>query len=287
MLPTCNICGSDKGFVKKEHEREGLVCANCGASSRHRAVVYTLGKCMGTGDIPLAAWPGDKAIRILESSGRMSYPMMLKDKFTYYNTEYHADPSVTEQPSKRFADFQRMAYGDNEFDYVIATDVFEHIREDDKAFREVYRVLKPAGTFILTVPYHHEWEKTEIRVKPEGDRDVFLLPPEYHGGGGQTLSYRTYGRDLLQRLDDYGFSVGCLELEVPRFAIGRQFVFVGVKSSYIDLGRFHASSVDEAIVSRLRASPLWLFRLFVTLKYNTFSIRHFVSEVVRKITEKF
>lgn len=266
--------------------REGFVCTNCSASSRHRAVVYTIGKCMGTAGISLALWSKNKAIRILESSGRGSYPMMLKDKFTYYNTEYHPDPSVTQHPSKRYADFQHLAYCDNEFDYVIASDVFEHIREDEKAFCEIYRILKPEGIFIMTVPYQHNWEQTEIRIRPEGNHDEFLLPPEYHGGGGQTLSYRTYGRDLLQRLKDYGFTVGCLELEVPQYAIVRQFIFICVKSCYLDLGKFHTESIDETFVARVKASPLWLFRLFVVLKYNMISIRHFVSEVFRQLSEK-
>lgn len=287
MTPICNICGNESTFILRENEREGWLCSNCSASSRHRAVVYVLGKCTETGPLPLAAWHGSKLIHILESSGRGSYPMMLKEKFTYYNTEYRANAAGAQESSRRYADFQHLAYQDGQFDYVIATDVFEHIRDDEKALREVFRVLKTDGVFIMTVPYHHDWEKTLIRVKPEGDKDIFLLPPEYHGGGGQTLAYRTYGRDLLERLKDQGYSVGCLELEVPAYAIGRQFVFIGVKSNYIDLSKFHPEITEQETQSPVRASPLLLFRLFVILKYNTLSLRHFASEVIRKVKEKF
>jgi SAM-dependent methyltransferase len=208
---------------------------------------------------------------------------MLREKFEYYNTEYDPKSPLTAQPFTAFADFENLAYQDEQLDYVIATDVFEHVRQDDKAFSEVFRVLRKNGAFIMTVPYDHEWEETLVRVKPEGDKDIFLLPPEYHGGGGQTLTYRKYGRDLLKRLQQHGFSVGYIDIEVPRFCIPRQFVFIGVKSSAIDLGKFYSVVDTGGSEHGPKASPLILFRLFVTLKYNMLSVRHFVPEFIRKI----
>lgn len=213
--------------------------------------------------------------------------MMLREKFEYYNTEYDPQSPLTAQPFTGYADFEQLAYPDEQFDYVIATDVFEHVRHDDKAFSEVFRVLRNDGVFIMTVPYNHEWEETLVRVKTEGDKDIFLLPPEYHGGGGQTLAYRTYGRDLLKRLRKHGFSVGYIDIEAPHFCIVRQFVFVGVKSAAIDLGKFYFALDDVGKGKALKASPLILFRLFVMLKYNMFSLRHFASEVIRKLKDKF
>lgn len=283
---SCNICGSASDFIRQELQREGFLCSNCSASSRHRAVVYVLGKCMDTGGMPLVAWPSRKEIRMIESSGRGSYPMMLKEKFEYFNTEYQPNVHIGEQPSNRYADFQQLSFPDRHFDYIIATDVFEHIREDERAFPEVYRVLKDNGIFILTVPYDHAREKTVVRVKTDGDKDIFLLPPEYHGGGGQTLAYRSYGRDLLDRLRECGFSVGCLELEVQRHAIVRQFVFVGVRSSYLDLTKFHSEPIDDVAYEKMQVSPLILFRAFLIVKYNVLSLFHFGSEVLRKLNEK-
>lgn len=283
----CNICGSEGEFVRPEFEREGHLCMNCSASSRLRAVMYVLGRCLDAGDLPVAGWTADKRIRILESSGRSSYPMMLNEKFEYYNTEFNPNSDLIKEPYTRFADFQKLAYPDGEFDFVIATDVFEHVRDDEEAFREVFRVLKRDGIFIMTVPYNHEWPKTLVRVRTEGDVDIFVLPPEYHGGGGQTLAYRSYGRDLLDRLHGYGFSVGYLDLEVPKHAITRQAVVLGKKGSYIDIGKFHVVREDGTDRSPLKVSPLLLFRLFVILKYNLFSFRHFTTELVRKFTDSF
>ena len=213
--------------------------------------------------------------------------MILREKFEYYNTEYNPDSELTKKPFTRFADFQNLAYADEQFNCVLASDVFEHIRDDENAFSEVFRVLKPNGVFILTVPYEHEWAETLLRVKAEGGKDVFLLPPEYHGGGGQTLAYRKYGRDLLDRLRRRGFSVGYLDLEVSKYNIDRQPVFIGMKSTYIDLSRFLVQEKDDISQKALKASPLILFRVFVTIKYNLSSVRHFASEVVRKLSDTF
>lgn len=286
ILPSCNVCGSTSGFVHQERMREGYICANCGASSRHRAVMYALGRCLSEGDLPTWSWRTNKDIVILESSGRGSYPMMLKEKFSYYNTEYDPDSDLMKVPYTRFADFQNLAYSDNEFDYVMATDVFEHIREDDKAFREIYRALKPQGTFIMTVPYNHNWEETLVRVNTAGERDIFVLPPEYHGGGGQTLTYRIYGRDLLHRLHGYGFTVAYFDLEIPKYGIVRQAVLVASKGCYVNISEIHAAHAENGKIGG-KSIPLALFRLFVIFKYNALSVPHLFREFARKLSDSF
>ena len=46
-----------------------------------------------------------------------------------------------------------------EFDTVLCTQVLEHVFEHDKMMNEIFRVLKPAGRVILTVPF--AWELHE------------------------------------------------------------------------------------------------------------------------------
>lgn len=41
---------------------------------------------------------------------------------------------------------------DNSYDIILATDVIEHIDDDDLALKEIYRILKPQGKIIVTVP---------------------------------------------------------------------------------------------------------------------------------------
>jgi SAM-dependent methyltransferase len=283
----CNICGHEGEWLVKEQGREGFLCGNCSASSRHRALIHAFGLWLGNGGMPLCAWPANKQLRILESSGRGSYPMMLKDKFEYYNTEFNPTSELIDKPFSPYADFQKLAYPAQQFDAIIASDVFEHVREDEKGFKEIFRVLKNDGVFVLTVPYDHSWSETLVRVRVEGDKDIHLLPDEYHGGGGQTLSYRSYGRDMLSRLRNFGFTVGYFDLDLPEHGVVRQPVFLAVKNAYLDLTQItlHPGFVERHAAAK--ASPLLPFRVFLTFKYNLRSLKHFVSEITRRLTDSF
>lgn len=46
----------------------------------------------------------------------------------------------------------KMPFKDNSFDYVVSSEVIEHVTDPDKALKELYRVLKPGGTLALTTP---------------------------------------------------------------------------------------------------------------------------------------
>lgn len=61
-----------------------------------------------------------------------------------------------------------LAYPDDFFDSVISISVIEHIDDDgdSKAMREIWRVLKPGGIFIFTVPVKKTYE-IEYRERDE------------------------------------------------------------------------------------------------------------------------
>ena len=47
---------------------------------------------------------------------------------------------------------EQIDYPDGGFDAVIATEILEHVEKDHLAVREFYRLLKPGGVCIITVP---------------------------------------------------------------------------------------------------------------------------------------
>ncbi len=72
-----------------------------------------------------------------------------------------------------------LPYDDATFDRVIASEILEHVPNDDQAIAQLVRVLKPGGALAVTVP----------RWLPE--RICWALSDEYHANeGGHIRIYR-------------------------------------------------------------------------------------------------
>ncbi len=277
MRGQCNICGWTGEFFKPEMDREGTMCRNCSSTSRHRAVAYVVGEVLKEGPIPVFQWPSRKGVRILESSARGPHPAMFAEKFDYFAVEYDPMKIAEGKHPRNYADFQNLHFDDAMFDLVVASDVFEHVRKDEDGYRQIYRVLKPGGSFIMTVPYDHDRPNTIIRVDTSGAEDVHILEPEYHGGGGHTLTYRSYGRDLLSLLHQIGFAVGHIALHVPAFGITRQSVIMGTKGEFVEL--FDGVPDKPAQQSLGMLLP---YRLFLLFKFNIKGFTRYWREMRRK-----
>jgi SAM-dependent methyltransferase len=282
MNPQCNICGHQGKFLNPHLEREGWHCANCSSSSRNRMVAFALGKTLGCHHLPVYLWPERKNIKILEPCPRGAHVLFFKEKFDYYMPEFDLEKIKAGADPRQYADLQNLSFPDETFDVIIASDVFEHVRDDKRGYQEVHRTLKTGGSFLLTVPYDHAREKTIQRVKVEGDKEVLLMEARYHGGGGSTLTYRDYGRDLLELLRAAGFAVGHVECTVPHFQIRKSSMIICQKSSYFDFGAvWSQENQDRSSFKPL--GPFLFFRLFVLFKFNLKSAFYFLREIKRKI----
>ena len=205
----CNICGYRGLFGIRpaawDNLRETLDCPHCDSISRDRFLAAVLACCLKQPPI-LADWPVNKSILIREPSAYRGRAETLARKVDYRPLRFPEES------------LEAVEDADCSVDHLITADVFEHVRLDDLAFREVYRVLKPGGYFFLQVPYSHT-EHTRIFVQPEGDKDIYLYPPQYHDE--HTLVYRIYGHDLLPKLERLGFSVRYICQAMRRWGIPR------------------------------------------------------------------
>jgi SAM-dependent methyltransferase len=86
-----------------------------------------------------------------------------------------------------------------QFDAILCIHVLEHVEEDRRAMRELYRVLKPGGWAIVSVPLQPDGATLEdpTITDPECRRELF----------GERGHVRYYGIDLGERLEAAGFSV--------------------------------------------------------------------------------
>ncbi|MCA0933164.1 methyltransferase domain-containing protein [Lutimonas saemankumensis] len=98
------------------------------------------------------------------------------------------------------ADILNLPFEDNSFDFVLCNHVLEHIDDDQKAMKELFRVMKKGGTGIFQVPQEIHREKTF--------EDPSITDPEERAKYfGQYDHVRVYGRDYFDRLRNAGFKV--------------------------------------------------------------------------------
>jgi len=220
----CNVCGHRGLFRIRaaawDNLRETLDCPRCRSISRDRFLAAVIAGCLRRPPI-MAQWPVDKSITIREPSAYRGRAEMLADKVDYQPFKFPEE------------NLEMLKDADCSIDHLITADVFEHVRRDDLAFREVHRVLKRGGYFFLQVPYSHR-ETTRTLVEVDGDRDVYLCPPQYHDE--HTLVYRIYGHDLLPALEGLGFSVGYVNQALPRWGVPPMDMIVGRKDMALEDG---------------------------------------------------
>lgn len=98
------------------------------------------------------------------------------------------------------ADICNLPFKDNSFNFILCNHVLEHIPDDTKAMKELYRVLSPGGIAILQIPQELNrattFEDNSITSKKERAR-IF----------GQYDHVRVYGRDYFDKLRSIGFKV--------------------------------------------------------------------------------
>lgn len=49
-------------------------------------------------------------------------------------------------------DMHKMPFKDKSFDKIVMSEVLEHVENDEQALKEVYRILKPNGILVISVP---------------------------------------------------------------------------------------------------------------------------------------
>jgi len=188
-------------FVRLNNTMLGVRCVVCGAAPIATSIANVLIKYV----------PDYKSKKIYELSARGAfYEFLNKNVENIVFSEYMDDVSPgNSKDGVLCQDVQHLTFDDGEFDICTSTEVFEHVPDDLKGLKEIFRVLRDNGLFIFTVPLN-EVEKTVERAMIKEGEIVHLLDPEYHDdsirGVGKVLVFRDYGRDIVKKLQTIGFS---------------------------------------------------------------------------------
>ena len=195
----CPLCGPSL-LVKLDDRAISVRCVRCRSSAIHMSIVQVLRRL----------YPNLSQLAVYEMSSRgplFRYLQAQTGELTY--SEYFDDVVPgTYRGEVQCQDVQALTYGDGSFDLCTSTEVFEHVPDDRKGFREIRRVLRPGGRLVFTVPLTEAPGTVERAVLADG-AIRHLLEPEYHGdvirGQGRVLCFRNYGLDILDRLRESGF----------------------------------------------------------------------------------
>jgi len=200
-LRRCPFCGPSV-IVRLHRDESGIRCLRCAAGSVHLA----LGRALRHSGPELA----NSDVCELSARGPL-VTYLLRHARSVALSEYFGDvPRGVSRDGVRCEDVQQLTFADGSFDLITHTEVLEHVPNDERAFAELYRVLRPQGVMLFTVPLYGG-ETTIERARLNGDRVEYLLPPVHHTDPLRPegiLAYRDYGRDILRRLERAGFR-GC------------------------------------------------------------------------------
>ena len=182
LARTCPICGYHGMFISVGHPgRWDARCLNCGSRERHRLL-----------HLWITEGGGDKLAgkRILHFAPEKAFMRRMRGD-PLYETADLMQAGVTHRIDK----LPGAAY-----DVVMANHVLEHIPDDRAAMRELFRLLKPGGLALLTVPINATRAATY-------ENPTIASPARRWAHFSAHDHVRYYGLDFADRLAEAGFRV--------------------------------------------------------------------------------
>lgn len=219
LFAGCPGCGPSI-FVKYGEDETRVRCLRCRGTPISLSLIHVISKCVGQ----------LSRLSVYEASSRGTVVNFLRKRaLTLTISEFFPEiPRGESRSGIQCQDLQSLTFRDDAFDLCSSTEVFEHIADDQKAFKEILRVLRPGGTMAFTVPIHAATDTIQ-RAQVVNGETVHLLPPAFHGdrltGSNSVLVYRDYGLDIVERVRCAGFSeVQMVNCDTQWFGYSRQVV---------------------------------------------------------------
>jgi len=176
-------------------------CSNCGSPDRDRLYGIYLNKLLANTQLD-----NYKVLDIAPTKNLSDYLLRHIPKENYRTADLFME-GVDDK-----VDLQNMdIYTDDQWDLVICSHVLEHVEDDQKALKEIYRVLKPGGKAILMAPINLGLDKS---VEAEVNKNYTEIERWRHFG--QEDHMRLYSKkDFVERIESAGFNLK--QLDVSHF----------------------------------------------------------------------
>ena len=182
----CPVC-ERTSYFQPFGFRQKARCAHCGSLERHRLEWLFFKK--------KTSLFGKSPKNILHVAAEPCFEKRFEKAFgkNYITADLYNQNAMVKM------DITNIQYPNESFDIILCNHVLEHIPDDQKAMRELYRVLKKEGWAVLLVPIA-DMEKTyeDFSITTEVGRLKAF---------GQGNHVRKYGRDYIERLKAAGFRV--------------------------------------------------------------------------------
>jgi SAM-dependent methyltransferase len=206
----CTVCGYVGRFNAFGHPpRYGAECPQCKSLERHRLLKMAFDRhgIVRPGMAVLHFAPEPTVRRLLTGVDYSSADIM----------PGRADLVL---------DLEEIALESQSVDMVVANHVLEHV-DDRKAMAELFRILRPGGVLIATVPIIEGWDESyEDSSITSGEQRLLHF--------GQSDHVRAYGRDFRDRLKGAGFVLDefvATGSECVQYALKPgQRIFIGVRT---------------------------------------------------------
>jgi len=231
----CTVCGRVVVFKPfSDNFRELGFCKRCNSSNRKRQIAYLLRKFEKIHTYGKIST--EKVILCTEAAGPLHDSLKHNPKYTgseYLGEDYTSGEIIN---GTRHENLLKTSFGDSSVDYVLSSDVMEHIPEPYTAFKEIHRILKVGGRHIFTVPFYQADYFDEVRAHFYNGEIVNDMEPMYHldpHNSEGILVYNIFSIEMVLKLRKIGFRTIIHKLYSPSYGIlgNNAIIFESIKSS--------------------------------------------------------
>ncbi|MBM2886678.1 methyltransferase domain-containing protein [Chromobacterium phragmitis] len=199
----CPSCGG-KYFLSLKRSDFMTRCLTCKANIVNISLIPVIKQHFGNSASNAVAY------ELSTYGSTLSY---LQNNFRSVTTsEYMPDqPKGAVVDGVRNEDIQSLTFDEDTFDLVTSNSVLEHVPDDIKGCSECYRILKPKGALIFSVPLYDTPSTIKMAEIDKNGSIVFHQEPEYHdsrlGGPESALTFWRHSfHDICERVKAAGFS---------------------------------------------------------------------------------